>query len=308
MSNTTTGNTANGGETTGNTTMSGETRRGKILLVDIGNSFTKWAWFDAPDPVASTDAQAAARESMTLRGHAQIASTALTALAQVWRAEPCPDRIVASSVGGESAREWLEDAVAEAWPTAPAVRSKVGELTPSEAPAAAQAPALEWLRPTPFAGGVHNGYAMPEALGADRWAALIGARALFGAKPVLVVSCGTACTIDLLTASGHFTGGVILPGYQLMQRALHENTAALPLRAGRVVVHPDCTTDAIASGCLHAQAGAIERLWHLHRQAHEPLLCVLAGGAAKLIAPWLAVPNAIHEDLVLTGLARIASS
>jgi type III pantothenate kinase len=135
-----------------------------------------------------------------------------------------------------------------------------------------------------------------------------GARAALGAQAALVVMCGTATTIDLLTATGHFTGGVILPGLALMVTVLHERTAALPRASGHVVAHPDCTADAIASGCLHAQAGAIERLWHLHRSAHEPLTCLLAGGAAHSIGPFLTVPYRLREDLVLLGLATIADS
>ena len=113
--------------------------------------------------------------------------------------------------------------------------------------------------------GVTNGYRNPAQLGSDRWAALIGRTPSAGcASAALVVVCGTATTIDFLSADGVFKGGVILPGVGLMLRSLHDGTAALPEPGRRIRRdYPTQTVDAIASGCQHAQAGAIERLYHL---------------------------------------------
>jgi hypothetical protein len=44
-------------------------------------------------------------------------------------------------------------------------------------------------------------------------------------RPALVVMVGTAVTVDALDASGHFLGGLILPGFGLMLRALEMGTA-----------------------------------------------------------------------------------
>ena len=86
---------------------------------------------------------------------------------------------------------------------------------------------LDWLTSSATACGVSNGYDHPEQLGADRWAALIAARALY-AGPSVVVMAGTATTIDALDGSGLFRGGLILPGLSLMRAALARNTADLP--------------------------------------------------------------------------------
>ena len=56
--------------------------------------------------------------------------------------------------------------------------------------------------------GVTNTYQPPERLGADRWAALIAARA-HQRGAVCVVDAGTAVTIDALDAHGVFRGGAI---------------------------------------------------------------------------------------------------
>lgn len=252
---------------------------GLRLLMDAGNSFVKWAVL-APgaDPT---------RDSAPWLARGQAPVDDLSELITAWSSLSDPGSIIGSCVSGHQARHGIEAAVCARWPAAPTI---------------------DWIQSEASAGPVSNGYAQPAQLGTDRWAALVGARAVLGPQAALVVMCGTATTIDLLTATGHFTGGVILPGLTMMQTALHERTAGLPQVFGQVVTHPDCTADAMASGCLHAQAGALERLWHLHRPAHDPLICLLAGGAAPVIGPWLTVPYQLRDDLVLIGLETIAAS
>ena len=165
---------------------------------------------------------------------------------------------------------------------------------------------LRWLRSSASLCGVTNLYEDPTQLGTDRWAALIGARAAHPG-PCLVVSAGTATTVDLLDAHGHFEGGLILPGEQLMRQSLARDTARLPLADGEPRDPPRNTVDAIVTGCLYAQAGAIERMFA--RIAPLPdALCLLAGGNAKRIAPLLAMPVRRVDNLVLRGLAVVATS
>lgn len=160
-----------------------------------------------------------------------------------------------------------------------------------------------WLRASAAACGVSNRYDRPDQLGADRWAALIGAWGLVG-DACLVVCAGTATTVDLLDAHGVFQGGAILPGFDLMRRALARETAQLPLAAGVFVERPRSTDDAIVSGCLHAQAGAIERL---HRQLPEGSPVLLTGGAApRLVGLLSRLPVRPIDNLVLEGLVRFA--
>ncbi|MCB1917722.1 MAG: type III pantothenate kinase [Rhodocyclaceae bacterium] len=152
--------------------------------------------------------------------------------------------------------------------------------------------------------GVVNRYLRANQLGADRWAALIGARHLHRGA-ALVVMAGTATTVDLLDADGGFDGGLILPGLALMRRSLARDTSDLPFADGRHVPRPRRTEDAIVSGCLEAQVGAIERMFARCAPAQDPI-CLLSGGAAGVIAPALEVPCRQIGNLVLEGLARIA--
>lgn len=161
--------------------------------------------------------------------------------------------------------------------------------------------ALRWFTSSEQACGVTNGYERPERLGADRWAALIGAHSLHPGA-ALVVMAGTATTIDVLDAAGRFRGGLILPGLDLMRSALAQNTAGLPQARGSYRDMPANTDDAITSGTLHATLGAIERM--AARCEKENFCCLLSGGAAAALQPHLEVPLRQVEHLVLEGLAR----
>src|SRR6187431_2740463 len=155
--------------------------RNYLLLVDIGNTFLKWGLF-RPSP------RGAARENRVESGHALLEE--IPALRAQLAKMPTPASIVISNVAGSRARSVVLRML-EVWPDAP---------TPY------------WLVPQDAQCGVINRYRNPAQLGSDRWAALIGARHLLGAKPAMVVVCGTATTIDFLTEEGVFKGGVIMPG------------------------------------------------------------------------------------------------
>ncbi|MDP1525627.1 MAG: type III pantothenate kinase [Rhodocyclaceae bacterium] len=169
-----------------------------------------------------------------------------------------------------------------------------------EALAATLAVPLDWFRSSSAAAGVTNGYTTPTQLGADRWAALIGARH-HHSGPALVVMAGTATTIDVLSAEGQFRGGLILPGLDLMHTVLARNTAGLPEANGHFTLLPTNTDDAIVSGALQATLGAIERM--ACHSASADFCVVLSGGAADALAPHLSLPVHRVAHLVLEGLA-----
>lgn len=167
----------------------------------------------------------------------------------------------------------------------------------------AWAPALREVRSEAQRAGVTNLYRHPERLGVDRWCALIGARARTS-DACLVVMAGTATTIDTLDADGNFLGGMILPGGDLMRRSLAADTAALPFADGRHADYPRGTDDAIVTGCIEAQVGAIERAWQ--RLGNIDKVCLLSGGNAASLAPHLGIRWRAVANLPLEGLLRLA--
>jgi type III pantothenate kinase len=241
------------------------------LLIDAGNTRVKWALADADAVPGDWLAQGAVP-------HADVA-----ALAAQWRqAGIAPQRVLAANVAGA------------------AIQAVLAALLADWAPDAT----VEWFASAPARAGLVNGYRQPAQLGCDRFAAAIGARALGPGRAVVVANCGTATTVDAVTKDGVFVGGMILPGLALMAGSLARNTAQLPQIAPGAAVPPvfaDNTDDAILSGCLSAQAGAIERAL----AAHAGAACIISGGAAPYVVPALAVPARHVDNIVMIGLHAV---
>ena len=163
-----------------------------------------------------------------------------------------------------------------------------------------------WVNASKQSCGVTNSYQTPEQLGSDRWAALIACWQLKKAACV-VVSVGTAVTIDALSSNAEFLGGLIVPGLRLMQTTLAVNTAKLALLEGTHQTFPQNTGDAIYSGSLQAIAGAVLQMHSdlKNREKTAPLL-LLTGGDALQLQPLLADKGAkVVENLVLDGLIHL---
>jgi type III pantothenate kinase len=141
---------------------------------------------------------------------------------------------------------------------------------------------------------------------------MIGARwhvLLRGApRPALVVMVGTAVTVDAIDTGGHFLGGLILPGFGVMLKALEMGTAGLKVPTGEIVEFPTNTSDALMSGGAYAIAGAVQRQYRKlrERSGAEPLL-LMSGGAAVKLAPITDLPFEMIDSLIFDGLLKIAA-
>jgi type III pantothenate kinase len=125
-------------------------------------------------------------------------------------------------------------------------------------------------------------------------------------RPALVVMVGTAVTVDALDETGRFLGGLILPGFGLMLRALEMGTAGLKAPTGEVRDFPTNTSDALMSGGAHSIAGAIERMHRrlLARTGQQPVL-MMSGGAAVKLAPITDLPFETIDTLIFEGLLAL---
>ncbi|MCF0236297.1 MAG: type III pantothenate kinase [Bacteroidaceae bacterium] len=161
------------------------------------------------------------------------------------------------------------------------------------------------LLPTAPPAGVQVTYATPHTLGADRLAAVLGARALRPASDLLVIDAGTCITYDLLTAGGVYLGGNISPGLDMRLRALADQTARLPhvAAAGPTPLMGDSTETAIRSGVVRGIAYEIEG--YVRTLAAEyPNLCVFLTGGNRFDFPISPEIRTFADDyLVARGLA-----
>jgi type III pantothenate kinase len=248
-----------------------------FLAIDIGNTRLKWAQYAAASPGAALLSQGA------------IFLETIDTLADTdWKRLPAPSGMLGCVVAGDAVRRRVEEQM---------------ELWDIEA---------RWAVSSEKEAGLVNGYDHPSRLGADRWVALIGARArLLAAGPprhALVVMIGTAATVDAIDAEGRFLGGLILPGFGLMLKALEMGTAGLKVPTGEVVDFPTNTSDALMSGGANAIAGAIERQHRklLLRTGMQPAL-FMTGGAAVKLAPITDLDFETVDSLIFDGLLQIQS-
>jgi type III pantothenate kinase len=249
-----------------------------FLAIDIGNTRLKWALYEDGARPGSVPLQ-----------HGAVFLENIDRLADAeWMALPAPSRVLGSNVAGDAVRRRVEEQL-EVW-----------DVTP------------RWVVPVAQACGVSNGYDHPSRLGADRWVAVIGARAHALQRgfsgPVLIVMIGTAVTIEALSARGEFLGGLILPGHGIMLRALEGGTSGLRVPTGEVRDFPTNTSDALTTGGTFAICGAIERMQRLltRREGREPLL-LMTGGAGWKVAPALELPHELVEGLIFDGLLALAA-
>lgn len=152
----------------------------------------------------------------------------------------------------------------------------------------------------------------PGRVGIDRLAAAAAAGFVKPAdRAAVVVDCGTAITVDMVSRAGAFLGGAILPGPALMARSLAEGTSRLPavaaLGGGQRPSMPGRSTEAaIAAGIGLGIRGGVARLVaEAHAALGEAAVTILTGGAAATVQDVL--PDAVAvPDLVLCGIALAA--
>jgi type III pantothenate kinase len=128
----------------------------------------------------------------------------------------------------------------------------------------------------------------------------------------IVIDAGTAITVDFVDGEGTFQGGVIAPGLNLMLKALHGNTAALPEIAFEM---PDTsrgpfgkdTKHAMRLGVLNAARGVARMMIDLYADHYGayPQIVATGGDAAALFSDDPVVEH-IVSDLQLIGIREAA--
>ncbi len=194
-------------------------------------------------------------------------------------ADLAPGRIVACNVAGPEIAQQVDSFCSAQWGMTPA-----------------------YLLSSKRCGDVTCAYDDPSELGTDRWAALLGAHALFRSD-LCVIDCGTAATVDVITAAGKHLGGAIAPGLTAMRAALKRDAYHLTDSPASPAVLSRNTASAIQGGTLWGFAGAVERLIDEAEQLSGLRLdCILTGGDAQTLQSLFKREAQLQPHLVLHGL------
>ena len=155
---------------------------------------------------------------------------------------------------------------------------------------------------------INKAYDTPNTLGADRVAASVGAMTLFPGQTCLVLDLGTCLTADLVDKERVFQGGLISPGLTMRFRAMHEQTARLPLVSPPVdwpALTAKNTQAAMQSGVMNGYAFELNGIIEQYRREWPGIVTVVCGGDAAAFESRLKPPIFVVPELVLIGLNRI---
>lgn len=248
-----------------------------ILLVDVGNSSVKWGMLNENN-----------LSSMSQQLHHKDIKASF--FINCWESLDKPEKILLSCVANQKILEALEQACDQLWATQVINISSAKEGF-----------------------GLVNGYKQPLELGSDRWCSMIAALNETNSD-FIVISCGSAVTIDVVTRSekqdsGMHQGGYILPGLAMMKKSLEKQTADVKVDSEfkNVTLLPaKSTTDCVDSAILLSVVKLIETVYEQQRKLNKNTKCILSGGDASLVAELLSIEYLLMPDLVLRGLAVIS--
>ncbi len=147
----------------------------------------------------------------------------------------------------------------------------------------------------------------PETIGADRLAICAASVDLFPNQHNLAIGLGTCITYNYINKAHEFLGGSISPGLTMRFRAMHEQTALLPL------VTPDYhvpligydTKTNLQSGVILGMAKEIDGIIEAYALKFNNFNVLLTGGDMAFFVPHL--KNRIFADpyLIFKGLYAI---
>jgi type III pantothenate kinase len=177
---------------------------------------------------------------------------------------------------------------------------------------------IAWLTGETKLQGLHNAYATPHTLGADRWLAMYSL--LYMQQPIHNIPCvlatlGTATTIDVLywnDNQAYFAGGIIIAGLKNSWESLAYSTAQLPnisqlvqnqsFKQSLNTTIPNTTDMALFEGAITAQVGAIHLLVAKTERLYGTPQLYLSGGAIPYVQDFFSYATVLQVP-VLKGLA-----
>lgn len=153
----------------------------------------------------------------------------------------------------------------------------------------------------PCLGRLKIAYPEPKQLGVDRFLAMLAASE--EPVPCILISFGSALTVDVLSADGEHQGGLIAPSPEFQWRSMHDHFPGLFNEPGLAIDLARNTADALSSGIALQTISLLDRVI-VENTKSENTRIIVSGGAAQ---PWLEkLPHQCiyMPDLVFHGMHR----
>ena len=144
-------------------------------------------------------------------------------------------------------------------------------------------------------------------LGSDRLANAIAVYKKYKSN-CIVVDFGTATTFDVVTKDGIYNGGVIVPGIDISIKTIYQTTAKLPLITLRKIknVVGKNTREAMTSGFFWGYSGIISNIIKgIEKESKKKYKIIFTGGYSNIFSKNLNLKITVNKNLTLEGIIEI---
>ena len=156
-----------------------------------------------------------------------------------------------------------------------------------------------------------NSYKKASSLGSDRWAQIVAAKNIFK-KDCVIVSCGSAVSIDCVTKNGTHKGGLLMSGAEKYINCFSDihnlKNISLTQTKKNNLLQTD-TAEQINVGYRTMISASVHKVYEeFKKNTKSKPAVIVSGGYARQIASYIEVNTSVEPFFVLKSLAFIKRS
>ena len=156
-----------------------------------------------------------------------------------------------------------------------------------------------------------NSYKKASSLGSDRWAQIVAAKSIYR-KDCVIVSCGSAISIDCVTKNGAHKGGVIMSGAERYINCfsdIHNLKNIMLTQTKKNNLLQTDTAEQINMGYRIMISASVHKVYEeFKKNTKSKPAVIVSGGYARQIASYIEVNTSVEPFFVLKSLAFIKRS
>tara|TARA_A100001035_G_scaffold220293_1_gene180354 strand:+ start:570 stop:1310 length:741 start_codon:yes stop_codon:yes gene_type:complete len=156
-----------------------------------------------------------------------------------------------------------------------------------------------------------NSYKKASSLGSDRWAQIVAAKNIFK-KDCMIVSCGSAISIDCVTKNGTHKGGVLLSGaerYMNCFSGIHNLKNIKLTKTKKNNLLQTDTAEQINVGYRTMISASVHSVYEEFKKSTKSKPTVIVSGSyARQIASYIEINTLVEPFFVLKSLVYIKRS
>tara|TARA_A100001388_G_scaffold244332_1_gene202110 strand:- start:89 stop:829 length:741 start_codon:yes stop_codon:yes gene_type:complete len=156
-----------------------------------------------------------------------------------------------------------------------------------------------------------NSYKKASSLGSDRWAQIVAAKNIFK-KDCMIVSCGSAISIDCVTKNGTHKGGVLLSGaerYRNCFSGIHNLKNIKLTKTKKNNLLQTDTAEQINVGYRTMISASVHSVYEEFKKSTKSKPTVIVSGSyARQIASYIEINTLVEPFFVLKSLVYIKRS